>query len=578
MEDEIISDKLLDSIEPLTIETTKNIIKQMKHCICKIKNGDKLGTGFFCYIPLDENNNCKTLIIGYDTINDEDIKKNKNIQIFLNDGKEYKIIELNNKRKIFSDEKLGLRILKIEEIDNINNDKYYLEFDTDIFKDDASFKNNSIYIMQYSNNNNALITFGKIKEINEEKINHSCIVQNCSYGSPILNLSNNKIIGIQNKIKNSGFNCGTLIKFSIKKIKEKFLDEQNIENDKNKNIKIENKIHFSLMKKEMLNNFNNTNPVNDNIFPNFPNFIDNQFNNFNQNQFNNLNQSQFNNLNQSQLTNLNQSQLNNFYQNQFNYFNPSQLNNFNQSQFNYFNNNNNFGIINNSMNPNMIYNNFNNSFDNIMNYNNINLNIGNSNLNNINSSQPFNQANNNNLYDELSKGDGLKMNFQFVLEEGIQTNIIANYGTTVHQLLLHYVKKIRKPELEKSKQISFESGSMVEHKKLCFNDQMKIEELFRYNNNTIKVLVPGMSKEIIFKTSTGLINRIYIYFEETVENLLKLYFKNIEKSDSFGKEGKVIFIYNTKQIKFEEKERVNNFFKEKEPIIIVSDPENLLNS
>ena len=119
---------------------------------------------------------------------------------------------------------------------------------------------------------------------------------------------------------------------------------------------------------------------------------------------------------------------------------------------------------------------------------------------------------------------------------------------------------------------------MAEHKKLCFNDQMKIEKLFREVNNIIKVSVPGMSKEIIFKTSNGLINRIYIYYEDTVENLLKSYFMNIEKSDSFGKEGKVIFIYNSKQIKFEEKERVNNFFKEKEPIIIVSDPENLLNS
>ena len=213
-----------------------------------------------------------------------------------------------------------------------------------------------------------------------------------------------------------------------------------------------------------------------------------------------------------------------------------------------------------------------------MNYNNINLNISNSNLNNINSSQLFNQANNNILYDELSKGDGLKMNFRFESEEGIKTNITANLGTTVHQLLLHYVKRIGKPELEKSKQIRFQSDSIIKHIKLCFNNQMKIEEFFREINNNIKVLVPGMSKEFIFKTSTGLINRIYIYFEETVENLLKLYFKNIEKSDSFGKEGKVIFIYNSKQIKFEEKERVNNFFKEKEPIIIVSDPENLLNS
>ena len=79
------------------------------------------------------------------------------------------------------------------------------------------------------------------------------------------------------------------------------------------------------------------------------------------------------------------------------------------------------------------------------------------------------------------------MNFKFESEEGIKINITANLGTTVHQLLLNYVKRIGKPELEKSKQIHFESGSITMQIKLCFNNQMKIEELFREINNTIKV-------------------------------------------------------------------------------------------
>ena len=73
----------------------------------------------------------------------------------------------------------------------------------------------SIYILQYQNLNKPSVSFGKIKGIKESKIFHLCQVENNSNGSPILNLSNNKVIGIQNENNINGFNIGIFLKNAI---------------------------------------------------------------------------------------------------------------------------------------------------------------------------------------------------------------------------------------------------------------------------------------------------------------------------------------------------------------------------
>ena len=97
---EINSNNLLQySVEHMTLEVLKKITKQMKHCICKIKNEEKIGTGFFCNINLDKKFKCHALITSYDMFKDDDINKNKSLKIYLNDDNEFKSIQLNNNRK-----------------------------------------------------------------------------------------------------------------------------------------------------------------------------------------------------------------------------------------------------------------------------------------------------------------------------------------------------------------------------------------------------------------------------------------------------------------------------------------------
>lgn len=98
------------SVDPIYIDNTKTLLKQMKHCICRIKNGDKICTGFFCNIELDKMNKKRCLFTSYNIINDNDIKKKKSIELFFNNNKEYKLIKLDYNRKIYSFKKYGVRI------------------------------------------------------------------------------------------------------------------------------------------------------------------------------------------------------------------------------------------------------------------------------------------------------------------------------------------------------------------------------------------------------------------------------------------------------------------------------------
>ena len=60
---------------------------------------------------------------------------------------------------------------------------------------------------------------------------HKCSTDNGSSGSPILNLENNKLIGIHSKGTNYNYNMGTLLKLPIQDFINKKLN-QNIEKNK----------------------------------------------------------------------------------------------------------------------------------------------------------------------------------------------------------------------------------------------------------------------------------------------------------------------------------------------------------
>ena len=61
------------------------------------------------------------------------------------------------------------------------------------FKD---YLNKSIYIINYLKSNKVMVSYGLITNLREEQIYHKCNTDNGSSGSPILSLTNNKLIDI----------------------------------------------------------------------------------------------------------------------------------------------------------------------------------------------------------------------------------------------------------------------------------------------------------------------------------------------------------------------------------------------
>jgi len=224
MEEEI---KIKGSADPVNISCTKTILNQMMICICKIKiksankggiiPKDAYATGFFCKIPLNENKNINCLMTNYHVLNEKYFEKNKEINILLNDGSEAKIIDLNIKRIIYHNKEFDTTIIELKEEDNI---KEYLELGDNLFKanEKVFYEGKSIYIIQYPNGKDVCVSYGILNRINNFNIIHTCSTDSGSSGSPILNLKNNKVIGIHKGHPDytKNFNYGTFIKISIK--------------------------------------------------------------------------------------------------------------------------------------------------------------------------------------------------------------------------------------------------------------------------------------------------------------------------------------------------------------------------
>ena len=307
---------LYKSCDSVTLEATKNIIHQMENCVCKINYEGNIESGFFCKIPLDKNNKCNTLITSSNLFKkenkDKDKVKNKNkiIKIYFNDENDYKIINIDKNRKIYCNLNLGIQIIILEEKDNINNKKLFLELDDNLLKENYFYKDSSIYIIQYKNGNEISVSYGKINKISEGTIYHYCKVENnILSGAPILNLSNNKVIGMQTNIKKSGNNSGSFLKLPINeflKMKDKDIKEDyslKIESPSNffiKNIsqKNDNNQPNNFLSLNQMNNIKNFNNINFGMInQNIPNVINMNANiNIGMNPFNNIENEENNNF------------------------------------------------------------------------------------------------------------------------------------------------------------------------------------------------------------------------------------------------------------------------------------------
>ena len=246
---EPIKEKLLKE-KPTTIsyESSEEILNQMNKKICKIKMEDGAqGTGFFCQIPFpNEDNLLPVLITNNHIIGQQSLsKENEIISLMIRNEQRVKIINLSN-RISYTNSEYDITIIELKQEDNIQN---FLELDENILNnilDNVDNDNSNhiylketIYILQYPEGKLS-VSYGVLDNILIDKkfnFNHSCSTKGGSSGSPIINLSTNKLIGIHKEgLQSSNYNRGTFLNYPIRVfIKE---NKNNIGTKKNKSINI----------------------------------------------------------------------------------------------------------------------------------------------------------------------------------------------------------------------------------------------------------------------------------------------------------------------------------------------------
>ena len=219
------------SINPpsLTREEIEKILFQLSKYICKIyANDGRFGTGFFCKIPYQKKL-LPALITNNHVLKQDDIKNNKIVKITIDDDKIKKDLKMDESRIRFTKEDMDFTLIEIKPIDKIN---YFFDVVDDL--NENNYKNKIIYILQYPKGEESSHSIGAISDIFGNKIIHFCSTDFGSSGSPILSLSDSKVIGVHRRKGeldgNIIFNEGTFIKYVI----EEF--NKSIKNNGNKNI------------------------------------------------------------------------------------------------------------------------------------------------------------------------------------------------------------------------------------------------------------------------------------------------------------------------------------------------------
>ena len=223
MNDRVDEGDIKGSIDTITIGQTETILKQMKKSICKITLPTKTGTGFFCKLEY-KGTEIKTLITNYHVIDDKFIKSNKNVKIELNNQKIIKMININENKIIYSskNKEYDIVIIKLGKEDDVE-DIDYLEIDDNLLNTNSEYAYNdsAIYVLHYPLGKEAIVSYGYGITMKNYNIIHKCKTTFGSSGSPILNLSTNKVIGIH-KSYAKGHNCnvGIFLKKPIIEMKK----------------------------------------------------------------------------------------------------------------------------------------------------------------------------------------------------------------------------------------------------------------------------------------------------------------------------------------------------------------------
>ena len=238
-------DIMVGHSKPVKEEETKKIFSK-KGSMCKIFSTkivnkeikDIKGTGFFLYIDNKDIPFHTCLLTNHHVL---DVKINKVINIeYLNKDK---YIEITEKRKVFTDEKLDYTCVEILKEDNISQ---YFEINKNI-NNISYFTNHDIFVLQYPNGEELSYSVGEIIKIEDNQILHTASTTFGSSGSPIISRSDNlSVIGLHFGAYKKKFNLSTTINSIINDIIKKCYNNIIIaemiikEEDINKKIRIIN--------------------------------------------------------------------------------------------------------------------------------------------------------------------------------------------------------------------------------------------------------------------------------------------------------------------------------------------------
>ena len=229
----------------------------MRKSVCKIKENEVYGTGFFGKLPLGGENYIIILITALHVYSKLCLN---NISITLNNNEDYSI-DRNESRLIYVDKKNDIAIIEIKSYDKIN--VHALEFQVHN-KNDRNFENFNekynqklAYVLQYPEGKESQVSYGKLNIVmNQDNFNirHKCSTEIGSSGSPIILLSNSKVIGVHLFRGPKNYNGGCFIFEAIdlfkneykKKYAKKFTNCKKISKQKNlKKGKINNKTNIN---------------------------------------------------------------------------------------------------------------------------------------------------------------------------------------------------------------------------------------------------------------------------------------------------------------------------------------------
>ena len=269
-EEEYINEKELRKYPTtITYECTEKILEQMKNKVCNIKIKNGLGTGFFCKIPFPTKDKLLPVLITNNHILDEKILENQNIPILIytKESPIFKPFDLNN-RLYYTSKEYDVTLIEIKE--NKDGINHFLELDENVIENITNNKNDindncnniyineNIYLIQYPEGKLS-VSYGILDEIVNNKkyqFNHLCSTKSGSSGSPILNITTNKVFGIHKhaSIKNN-YNKGTFLNIPLKEFINQNVNNYNkinIINQPNKKVENNNIIENKEKKEEIV--------------------------------------------------------------------------------------------------------------------------------------------------------------------------------------------------------------------------------------------------------------------------------------------------------------------------------------